>query len=121
MTEYRFSPTVVSRRRLRLFLPAGILALLGTWTSTLSAANNYLVHNLASDLPGIADHQDQNLVNAWGSGFSGSRPFWIGNNGTGTATLYDGTGAPLALVVSIPGPAGSNGAGAVTGVLFNSN
>jgi len=121
MTEYIFSPNAVSRRRLRLFLLIGIAALLGTWSSTLSAANNYLVHNLVSDLPGIADHQDKNLVNAWGNGFSGSSPFWIGNNGSGTATLYDGTGSALALVVSIPGPAGSAGPGAVTGVLFSSN
>jgi uncharacterized protein (TIGR03118 family) len=113
MTEDRFS--------YRLFMPAGVVALLGMLTGTVSAANNHLVHNLVSDLPGIADHQDQNLVNAWGNGFSGSSPFWIGNNGTGTATLYDGTGSALALVVSIPGPASSGGPGAVTGVLFNSN
>lgn len=97
------------------------LALLLTAAGILPAANNYLVHNLVSDLPGLADHQDKNLVNAWGNGFSGSSPFWIGNNGSGTATLYDGTGAALALVVSIPGPTASGSAGAVTGVLFNSS
>src|ERR1700757_1144246 len=113
MTEHRFS--------YRLFMSAGVAALLGMLTGTVSAANNYLVHNLVSDLPGIADYQDQNLVNAWGNGFSGSSPFWIGNNGTGTATLYDGTGTALALVVSIPGPTGSSSPGAVTGVLFNSS
>ena len=95
--------------------------LLAVFVSSLTGANNYLVHNLVSDLPGIADHQDKNLVNAWGNGFSGTSPFWIGNNGTGTSTLYDGTGTPNALVVSIPGPPGSNSSGAVTGVLFNGN
>jgi uncharacterized protein (TIGR03118 family) len=80
-------------------------------------ANAYLVHNLVSDLPGIADHQDANLVNPWGNGF-GSTPFWIGNNGTGTSTLYDGTGAATALVVTIPQPGGGH-AGPVTGVIFN--
>jgi uncharacterized protein (TIGR03118 family) len=113
MTEHRFSYL--------LFMSAGVVALFETLTGAVSAANNYLVHNLVSYLPGIADHQDQNLVNAWGNGFSGSSPFWIGNNGTGTATLYDGTGSALALVVSIPGPANSGAPGAVTGVLFNSN
>lgn len=98
-----------------------IVGVIGLAASTLPAANNYLVHKLVSDLPGVADHQDKNLVNAWGNGFSGASPFWIGNNGTGTATLYDGTGAAVSLVVSIPGPAGSSSPGAVTGVLFNSN
>lgn len=86
---------------------------------SLPAANSYLVHNLVSDLPGIADHQDKNLVNPWGNGFSGSSPFWVGNNRTGTSTLYDTTGTPQALVVKIPGPAGSSAPGKVTGVIAN--
>jgi uncharacterized protein (TIGR03118 family) len=88
--------------------------------STLGAANNYLVHNLVSDLPDVADHVDTNLVNPWGNGFSGGSPFWIGNNGTGTSTLYDGEGDKIALTVNIPGPAGSSSPGAVSGVMFNS-
>jgi len=84
-----------------------------------SVANSYLAHNLVSDLPGIADRQDSNLVNPWGNGF-GATPFWIGNNGTGTSTLYDGTGAPTALVVTIPQAGGAGNAGPVTGVIFNS-
>jgi len=95
--------------------------LIAAFVSSLTAANTYLVHNLVSDLPGIADHQDKNLVNGWGNGFSATSPFWIGNNGTGTSTLYDGTGTPNSLVVSIPGPAGSTSPGAVTGVIFNGN
>jgi len=76
------------------------------------------VHNLVSDLPNIADHQDKNLVNPWGNGF-GPTPFWIGNNGTGTSTLYDGTGAALPLTVTIPQAQGAGNAGPVTGVIFN--
>jgi hypothetical protein len=64
-------------------------------------SNSYLVHNLVSDLAGIADHQDANLINPWGNGF-GATPFWIGNNGTGKATLYDGTSAVSSLIVTIP-------------------
>jgi uncharacterized protein (TIGR03118 family) len=86
---------------------------------SLQAANTYLVHNLVSDLPGIADHQDKNLVNPWGNGFSGSSPFWVGNNGTGTSTLYDGTGTAVSLIVTIPGPGGTAGKGKVTGVISN--
>lgn len=99
---------------------AGILA--GVLVTSLAAQDNYLVHNLVADLPGIADHTDSNLVNPWGNGFSSGSPFWIGNNGTGTSTLYNTAGVANALVVTIPAPAsaGANAMGAVSGVLFNS-
>jgi uncharacterized protein (TIGR03118 family) len=84
-----------------------------------SGSNTYLQHNLVSDLPNFADHQDSKLVNPWGNGF-GATPFWIGNNGTGTSTLYDGTGAATALVVTIPQAGSAGNAGPVTGVIFNS-
>jgi uncharacterized protein (TIGR03118 family) len=77
-----------------------------------------LVHNLASDLANTADHLDPNLVNPWGVGF-GPTPFWVGNNGTGTATLYGGAGAPIPLIVTIPQAANAGTAGPVTGVIFN--
>src|SRR5208282_3127307 len=82
-------------------------ALLGAAAGSLAAQttsappNNYLVHNLVSDLANTADHQDPNLVNPWGVGF-GATPFWVGNSGSGTATLYGGTGAAIPLVVTIP-------------------
>jgi uncharacterized protein (TIGR03118 family) len=106
----------------RKWLCAGVL--LGVAASSLSAQtnnappNNYLVHNLVSDLANTADHQDPNLVNPWGVGF-GSTPFWSGNNGTGTATLYGGTGALIPLVVTIPQAGNAGTAGPITGVIFN--
>jgi uncharacterized protein (TIGR03118 family) len=81
-------------------------------------ANNYLVHNLVSDLANTADHQDPNLVDPWGVGF-GLTPFWVGNNGAGTATLYGGSGAASPLVVTIPQAGNAGTAGPVTGVIFN--
>jgi uncharacterized protein (TIGR03118 family) len=84
------------------------------------SANAYLVHNLVADQPGIADHTDPNLVNPWGNAFSATSPFWIGNNGSGTSTLYDGTGTPnAAIVVQIPSPSGVATGGAVSGVMVN--
>jgi uncharacterized protein (TIGR03118 family) len=94
-------------------------ALLGAFAGPLSAANAYLVHNLVADQPGIADHTDPNLVNPWGNGFSAGSPFWIGDNGTGVSTLYDGTGTATALVVEIPA-AGGGANGPVSGVIVNS-
>src|SRR5271169_364650 len=86
--------------------------------TTSAPPNNYLVHNLVSDLANTADRQDPNLVNPWGTGF-GPTPFWVGNNGTGTATLYGGTGAAIPLVVTIPQAGNAGTAGPVTGVIFN--
>src|SRR5271168_507748 len=83
-----------------------------------ASPNTYLVHNLISDLANTADHQDPNLVNPWGIGF-GPTPFWAGNNGTGTATLYSGAGATIPLVVTIPQAANAGTDGPVTGVIFN--
>jgi len=103
---------------LKLWAP-GIVLLSLTFANSLGAANGYLVHNLVSDLPGLADHTDKNLINPWGNGFSATSPFWIGNNHSGTSTLYDGTGTAIALVVGVPAPAGPGTQGAITGVIAN--
>ena len=72
---------------------------------------SFTVHNLVSDQPGVADHLDPNLVNAWGITASATSPWWVANNGTATSTLYTGDGTPQSLVVTVPG--------APTGVVFN--
>jgi uncharacterized protein (TIGR03118 family) len=90
----------------------------GTLAAQTTVPNTFLVHNLVSDQPGVADHQDANLINPWGNGF-GQSPFWVGNNGTGTSTLYDGYGTATALVVSIPSAGGTPTGGPVTGVIQN--
>ena len=104
--------------RLALFHLLGI-ASVGLLQAQGTGTNAFLAHNLVSDLAGVADHQDPKLVNPWGNGF-GSTPFWIGNNGSGTSTLYDGYGTASSLVVSIPAAGGANSGGPVTGVIFNS-
>jgi uncharacterized protein (TIGR03118 family) len=86
-----------------------------TWSASL---NSYIQTNLVSDLPGFALNQDTNLVNPWGI-VQGPTPFWISDNHAGVATIYDGTGKALSLVVTIPPAAGSSGPGAPTGVVFN--
>jgi len=106
-----------ARSNIAAWVRAGVLA--ACVAGSLAAANTYLVHNLVSDLPNMADHVDPNLVNPWGNGFSSSSPFWIGNNHSGTSTLYDGTGTAIPLVVKIPSPSDPTGGGAPTGVLFN--
>jgi len=79
-------------------------------------ANSFTQTNLVSDIPGMAKTPDPNLVNPWGVSFSPTSPFWISDNGTGLATLYNGAGDIIPLVVAVP-PPGS----APTGQVFNSS
>jgi len=77
------------------------------------ATAGYVVTNLASDLdmgPGV--FQDPDMQNPWGLTSRGASPFWISNNGTGLATLYNtssGAAVKQGLVVTIPGLAPSTG------------
>jgi uncharacterized protein (TIGR03118 family) len=66
---------------------------------SINADNNYTVTNLVSDDTSVipAARQDPNLVNGWGITASGSSPWWVSNNGTGTSTLYNGNGQPFPL------------------------
>jgi len=82
-------------------------------------ADSFTQTNLVSDIPGLAAHTDSNLINPWGVSFSGTSPFWVSNQGTGTSTLYDGAGNANPLVVTIPGSAG--GPTGPTGQVFNSS
>ncbi len=104
------------RTHSKIFLSAIISV--AAYAATPSPANSYLIHNLVSDLPDTADFQDPNLVNSWGLATTSTSPFWIGNNGSGTSTLYGTTGTAVALVVAIPTTAGPSG-GAVSGVIAN--
>jgi len=77
--------------------------------------------NLVSDLPGVADVIDPNLVNAWGISESSGSPFWISDNNAGVATLYSTAVPPVAilgLVVNIPTPVSATG-GTPSGQVFN--
>src|SRR5262249_33018139 len=73
----------------------------------------YLKTNLAADIPGMAAHTDPNLVNPWGMAFAVTSPFWIADEVTNVATLYNGSGIPQALVVST--------AAGPTGAVFNNS
>jgi uncharacterized protein (TIGR03118 family) len=83
-------------------------------------AGNVLQTNLVSDLPGVAQQLDPNLVNPWGISESAGSPFWISDNNAGVSTLYNTAGVPQSLVVSIPSPGDPTGnSGTPTGTVFN--
>jgi uncharacterized protein (TIGR03118 family) len=109
----------------------------------LSAAHELIVHehfaargkkpvsgyqqiNLVSDLGGVAQITDSNLVNPWGISFSttgAGSPVWVSNQRTGTSTIYtisqSNTLTKSTLTVTIPAVmAGSTGS--PTGQVHNS-
>jgi uncharacterized protein (TIGR03118 family) len=80
-----------------------------TATLTVNAATSYTATALVSDTSGGARVRDAKLVNPWGIAFGPGSPAWVANNGSETATLYDGNGvaqpatAPLAVALPAAG------------------
>ncbi len=88
--------------------------------SLSTAAQQYKVTGLVADQSGVAPATDLNLVNPWGLSRSSGSPWWVSDNGTGLATLYDGTGAAKSLVVTVPtGDPSVSSTGTPTGTVFN--
>jgi uncharacterized protein (TIGR03118 family) len=99
----------------RLLVPTAVIAISIIAAAVVRAddadrdeqANRYKVNVLVSDIPikGMNPTIDPVLQNAWGVAFSpAGSPFWISDNATGCATLYDGTGVKQGLQVGIPLP-----------------
>jgi uncharacterized protein (TIGR03118 family) len=76
-----------------------------------AAAQHYNQVNLVSNQTGQATNKDLNLVNGWGIARSSTSPWWVSDNGTGKATVYNSTTGATLLTVTVPG--------APTGMVFN--
>jgi uncharacterized protein (TIGR03118 family) len=103
----------------------GLLVLAATPASArnVNSLNGFVVRNLQSDVPGLAENLDPDLQNGWGitaGPVSGPQtPWWVADNGTHKSTLYNGvTGAKASLVVDI---AGNGGPADPTGTVFNTS
>ena len=81
------------------------VALFAAFATASSAAppNAYVVHNLASNVPGLADNTNPDVVNAWGLDANATSPWWIADNGTDLATVHTPTGAALAIRPTVAG------------------
>jgi uncharacterized protein (TIGR03118 family) len=110
-------------------LPVFVLSLF--LLPVVTQAQHYKQTNLVSDIAGMAPTFDPNLKNPWGLTRSSTTParpgspWWVGNNNSGTSTLYTGAGAIIPIngtgTVTVPPPKGSP-AGTLstpTGVVFN--
>ena len=94
----------------------------------VTQAQHYKQTNLVSNnIAAMASTFDPNLKNPWGLTRSSTTParpgspWWVGNNNSGTSTLYDGNGNIVPLVVTVPPPNGSPAGtpSTPTGVVFN--
>jgi len=104
---------------------ASCLGLVLTMVSAQAKAQ-YVITNLISNQAGETRHIDPLLGNPWGLARGATSPWWVSDNITGWSTLYDETGKQSSLKVLIPtagngptNPAGLNGPGAPTGIVFN--
>ena len=92
---------------------------------TFTFAQHYKQTNLVSDIMGMAPTHDPNLVNPWGLSRSSGSPWWVSDNGSGTSTLYNGTGGIIPIngtgIVNIPAPKGAPAGtkSTPTGTVFN--
>src|SRR5260370_35702094 len=57
--------------------------------------------NLQSDVGGVADRTDPNLVNPWGLAVGPTWIFWVADNHTGVYTIYATIVTPNTLVSQI--------------------
>ncbi len=90
------------------------------FTAASARADTYSWTNFQSDIAGVAQHTDPNLVNPWGMAVSSGGTIWVSDNGTGVSTLYNQQGAAQPLIVTIPTAVRNRGTGNPTGVVFNS-
>ena len=90
-----------------------------SFAAAFARADTYSWTNFQSDIAGVAQHVDPNLVNPWGMAASPSGTIWVSDNGTGVSTLYHQDGTAFSLVVTIPTAARNRGTGNPTGVVFN--
>lgn len=104
--------------RLVVVVAATVVMAASSQRALADGVNNFTQTNLVSDIPGLAKTTDPDLVNPWGVALSSGSPFWVSDNHSGLATLYNGEGVKQGLVVTIPGVGGNPAA--PTGVIFNS-
>src|SRR5579862_9816320 len=71
-------------------------------TGGMQTAGKFDMTALIADTAGKATNTDPNLVNPWGLAYQPGGPFWVANNGSGVATVYNTTGVNQGIVVKIP-------------------
>jgi uncharacterized protein (TIGR03118 family) len=101
------------------------LVLSATMSVSLGAVSfgqHYTQTNLQANASGVAEATDPQLLNPWGLSRTSGSAWWVADNTTGVATLYNGPGTKQSLIVTVP-PADPNNkstpAGSPTGIIAN--
>jgi uncharacterized protein (TIGR03118 family) len=103
-----------------VYIKFGLLLIAAAmFTAPKAFGDTYSWTNLQSDIAGVAQHVDPNLVNPWGMAASPTGIIWVSDNGTGVSTLYNQAGMAQSLVVEIPRAARNRDTANPTGVVFN--
>jgi len=85
-----------------------------------TSASGFQQTNLISDTAGTAAHTDRGFTNPWGIAFSPDQLFWIADNKSGHAKVFDPSGvAQIPLAVGVPTPPNGNEPSTPTGIVFN--
>ncbi|MFN7994089.1 MAG: TIGR03118 family protein [Bryobacteraceae bacterium] len=88
--------------------------------SRLVSGSTYHQTNLISDVPGGAANTDPSLIDCRGvsrsAGTTGTA-WWVASAGSGNVTVYDGNGAMISTIVSVPAANGT-GFGTPAGITF---
>jgi len=88
----------------------------------VSFGQHYTQTNLQANTSGVAEATDPQLINSWGLARTSGSAWWVADNVTGVATLYNGPGKKQALIVTIPpaDPTNKNTPiGSPTGIIAN--
>jgi hypothetical protein len=91
-------------RNAKTLLVAGLVVVVAVGVGVAVAAaktNSYTVTKLVSDVPGFAANLDPALGNPWGLAAQASSPWWVADNQTGLATLYQPDGGSVPLTVQL--------------------
>jgi uncharacterized protein (TIGR03118 family) len=103
-----------------LLVAAGLVVGCSIGKGPGSDAEYYERRDLTADRDGIGEHTDPNLVNPWGLAYGPDSYFWVANEGSGTATVYDGDGADRSDVIGGPVRLPSvTGRSRPTGIVYN--
>jgi uncharacterized protein (TIGR03118 family) len=99
------------------------LPLLLLLVPSVTLAQEYTRTDLVSSIPGkgtnVLNGHDAQLVNAWGLTRSAASTWWLNDNGSGVATLFNGVGNKQGLIVTIPSAPGGDVPSTPTGIVAN--
>jgi uncharacterized protein (TIGR03118 family) len=107
---------------MNMFRRLALSSTMALFWGAVSFGQHYTQTNVQANTPGVAEATDPQFVNSWGLSRTSGSAWWVADNATGVATLYNGPGTKQSLTVTIP-PADPNNKktpiGSPTGILAN--